>query len=121
MWIRTPVRTSKALLSLTKGRVLALKGLNLVNQSKYDEAIKVFDEAINASDEALKLGLTLDADSDVKNSRGFILAVKGVALFSQGKYDASINAFDEAIRLDPTNGVQKRAIENLRKRSEELG
>ena len=26
---------------------------------------------------------------------------KGVALFSQGKYDESIKAFDEALRLDP--------------------
>jgi superkiller protein 3 len=94
----------KGLALAKKGRVLALKGFDLTNQNKYDEAIMVLDDAVNASDESLKVGLTLDVHTDVKNSRGFILAVKGVALFSQGKHDESINAFDEAIQLDPTNG-----------------
>jgi Flp pilus assembly protein TadD len=62
------------------------KGLALVKQGKYDEAIKCYDEAIR-----------LDPNpAGAWNN-------KGVALNNLGKYDESIKASDEAIRLAPND------------------
>ncbi len=60
------------------------KGNALLDQEKYDEAIKAYDEAIRL---------------DPNHAAAWIL--KGGALAKQGKYDEAIKIIDEAIRLDP--------------------
>jgi tetratricopeptide (TPR) repeat protein len=94
------------------------KGEELLNASKYNDAIKADDEAIrlasnSAEDwynkcEALynqsKYNESIAA-CDESSRKASILAMtwnnKGVALKKQGKYVDAIQAFDEAIRFDP--------------------
>ncbi|MGD0953287.1 MAG: tetratricopeptide repeat protein [Methanotrichaceae archaeon] len=66
------------------------KGNALMDQKKYDAAIKAYDEATKLSPNNTKA-------STIKWAWDF----KGLALCSQGKYDEAIKAYDEAIRLDP--------------------
>ena len=57
-----------------------IKGkLNLNNQNKYDEANAAFAETS---------------------------CNKGIALYSQGKYNKTIDAYDEAIKLNPTKNQE---------------
>lgn len=59
-------------------------GLDLENQSKYDEAVQAYNKAINLNE--------YDADA---------WYLKGVALGMKDKYEEALQAFDQAIEIDP--------------------
>ena len=63
-------------------------GSSLIDQGKYNEAIKAFDEAI----------IKLDPNDP---NLAAVWSNKGTALAILGKYNESIWAYNEAIRLDP--------------------
>ena len=60
------------------------KGNVLVDQGKYDEAIKAYDKAIEINPQL----------AEVWNN-------KGLALYHQGKYSEAIQAYDRAIEINP--------------------
>ncbi len=60
------------------------KGNALVDQGKYDEAIKAYDRAIEINPQLAEPWFN-----------------KGVALYLQGKYDEAIQAYDRVIEIDP--------------------
>jgi len=80
-----------------------IQGDVLWEQGKYDEAIKCFDEAFRLGDppntEVLLLALVIMPASGQMIAEAW--NNQGVALETQSKYDEAINAFDEAIRINP--------------------
>ena len=62
------------------------KGLDFLNQQKYEEAIKCYDEAIKLNQ---------------KNEEAWYN--KGVSLNDLGKYEESLKCYEEAIKLNPKN------------------
>lgn len=61
-----------------------LQGDDLMNQSKYDEAIQAYDRALK-----------------IDESNIAALTSRGEALIYKGEYNASLAAFDRALEMDP--------------------
>lgn len=66
--------------------ILTQKGIYLLKEEKYNEAIIIFDEALNL---------------DQKKTKAFI--GKGQALFGLNKIKESIEEYDKALNIEPNN------------------